>query len=158
MDSNNREVTSLQESIDTTQLTAYRAAIQALMEIVRHLKTWQRRSPPVTIDLKRGQQKYQQYSQGLESQNPSDRAMAAARRAHSKGESPDVVISLVRASPAGESMAGSQSSAHADLAAAQIAHEAVRQNVQRQRLQNNPALARSLKAKPIRTSRVSRCR
>lgn len=157
MDSSNREATSIQESIDTTQVEVYRTIVQALTAIVRQVKT-KRSPPPVTIDLKRGQQKLQQYSKGSEQQNPSDRTMSAARAAHRNGEPPEVVISLVRASPLGESIANQQSPAHANLGSAQVAQEAARLNSQVQHLKNNPGLAKSLKAKPVRTARVSRGR
>ena len=157
MDSNNREAASIQESIDSTQVEVYRTIVQALSAIARQVKA-NRSPPPVTIDLKRGQQKLQQYSQGFEQQNPSERTMSAARAAQRNGEPPEMVVSLVRASPLGESVANSQSPAHADLASAQIAQEAARLNSQVQHLKNNPGLAQSLKAKPIRAARVSRGR
>lgn len=157
MDSNNREATSIQESVDTTQVEIYRAIAQSFMAIARHVN-FNRSPPPVTIDLKRGQQKFQQYSQGFEQQNPSERTVSAARAAQRNGEPPEMVISLVRASPFGESVANSQGPANANLASAQIAQEATRLNSQAQHLKNNPGLAKSLKAKPIRAARVSRGR
>ena len=157
MDSNNREAVSLQESIDTTQVEVYRLIVQGLLKIVQKARS--NRSPsPVTIDLKRGQQKLQQYSQGQEQQKPEEQMMSAARAAHRNGEPPEVVISLVRASPFGESVAGSQSAEHANLASALVAQEAARQNSQVEHLKKNPGLAKSLQAKPSPAVRVSRGR
>ena len=160
MDNSNREAGTIQESIDTTQIAVYRSAVEAFAAIVRQLSRGggTRSAPPLTIDLKRGKEKFNQYSQGFESQTSSEQTMSAARAAHRNGESPEMVISLVRASPMGESIANSQSPAHANLSSAQIAGEAARRNVQVQHLKNNPGLAKSLQAKPIRVPSVSRSR
>ena len=156
-DPQNKEATSFQESVDQSQIILMRAAVEVFVALANGLN--QKQAPPIKIDAKMGAKKFSQYSQGVSSdKSPIEVAMTSARKAHKNGENPGVLISLVRASPAVQRIEAKQGAARADAAAATIGTEAVRRNVQAQKLTSDPALARSLQTKPVRAHQPRRSR
>lgn len=147
------DLTSLQESIDQTQLSIARGILDVAVAIAGGRSN----SPsPITISKSASQQNFQKYSSrlGTAEKKSLNGAKIAARLAHKNGESANTVISLVRHSPAGESIAKTQGPQRADVAAAQVGTEAIRINVVSEQVKNNPQLRERLQARANRVPKV----